>query len=207
MIVDRVNTGLRRIPAWVIYILGAGHIAWLFWLGINGGLGVEPINALERLLGETGLKLLLAGLAITPLRRFAGLNLIRFRRAVGLTAFLYIAVHLSVWLFLDVQLFGQIWMDIVKRPYITIGMVGFLLMVPLAITSNNYSLRKMGPAWRRLHRLTYIAVILGAVHFVMLAKGFQIEPLVYLAVTLGLLATRIKWRARSGHGLSRVSRS
>jgi len=206
MIVDRLNTAQRRIPAWTIYGLGLAHIVWLFWLGLSGGLGVEPISALEHMLGETGLKLLLVGLAITPLRRFAGINLIRFRRAVGLTAFVYITVHLLVWLFLDVQMLGEIWMAIVKRPYITIGMVGFLLMIPLAVTSNNLSLRKLGPGWRRLHRLTYIVVLLGALHFVMLAKGFQIEPLAYLVAALGLLATRPKWRGRSGPGLSRVSR-
>ena len=206
MIVDQLNTVLRRIPAWSIYILGAGHIIWLFWLGINGGLGVEPISALEHVLGETGLKLLLVGLAITPLRRFAGLNLIRFRRAVGLTAFVYITVHLAVWLFLDVQMLGQIWMGILKRPYITIGMLGFLLMIPLAMTSNNLSLRRLGPAWRRLHRLTYIVAVLGALHFVMLAKGFQIEPVVYLAAVLGLLATRVKWRRLLRFGVSPASR-
>ncbi|MFT7593976.1 MAG: sulfoxide reductase heme-binding subunit YedZ [Paracoccaceae bacterium] len=207
MIVDRLNTALRRIPTWTIYGLGVAHIGWLFWLGISGGLGVEPISALEHVLGETGLKLLLVGLAITPLRRFAGINLIRFRRAVGLTAFVYITVHLLVWLFLDVQMLDEIWKGIVKRPYITIGMLGFVLMIPLAVTSNNLSLRKLGPGWRRLHRLTYIVVLLGALHFVMLAKGFQIEPLIYMAVALALLATRIKWPARSGRGLSRVSRS
>jgi len=115
-LVDRINGGLRRFPPWVIYLLGVGHIIWLVWLGATGGLGVEPINALERVLGETGLKLLLVGLAITPLRRFTGINLIRFRRAVGLTVFLYITVHLTVWLVLDLQSFTRIWSDILKRP-------------------------------------------------------------------------------------------
>jgi len=79
----------------------------------------------------------------------------------------------------------------VKRPYITIGMVGFLLMLPLAATSNNWSVRKLGPRWRQLHKLTYAVVLLGALHFVMLAKGFQLEPLVYLGIVLGLLALRL----------------
>ena len=191
-ITDKINTTLRRIPPWAIYGLGVAHIVWLFWLGTTGGLGADPIKGLEHLLGETGLKLLVLGLAITPLRRFTGLNLLRFRRAVGLTAFLYIAVHLTVWLVLDLQSFTRIWMDIVKRPYITIGMLGFVLMIPLAVTSNNWSLRKLGQAWRRLHRLVYVAVPLGALHFVMLVKGFQVEPLIYLAVVLVLLALRVK---------------
>ncbi len=197
-VTDRINEWLRLVPAWLVYVLGVAHIVWLFWLGATGGLGVEPISALEHVLGETGLKLLLVGLAITPLRRFAGLNLIRFRRAIGLTAFLYITVHLTVWLVLDLQSFARIWSDILKRPYITIGMLGFVLMIPLAVTSNNWFVRKLGPIWRRLHKLVYIVAVLGALHFVMLVKGFQIEPLVYLALVLALLAARIKWRRPVG---------
>lgn len=196
MIAASINTALRRVPPWAIYFLGVGHILWLVWLGATGGLGVEPIKALEHALGETGLKLLLVGLAITPLRRFAGINLIRFRRAVGLTVFMYIATHLTVWLVLDLQSFDRIWSDILKRPYITIGMMGFVLMIPLALTSNNWSVRKLGPVWRRLHKLVYLVAVLGALHFVMLVKGFQIEPLIYLAIVLALLVLRIPKRSR-----------
>jgi len=193
---DQVNTYLRRVPTWPLYVLGVVPVAYLFWLGVNGGLGAEPIKALEQELGEIGLQLLVVGLAITPLRRFAGINLIKFRRATGLLVFFYILVHLLVWLLIDVQDLARIWADILKRPYITIGMVGFICMVPLAVTSNNWSVRRLGPTWRRLHRLTYIVAVLGAVHFVMLVKGFQIEPLIYLAVILGLLATRVPKRRK-----------
>ena len=161
----------------------------------------EPIKALEQELGEFALQLLIVGLAVTPLRRFAGLNLIRFRRAIGLMAFFYVALHLLTWLVLDVQILSQIWADIVKRPYITIGMAGFVLLVPLALTSNNWSVRRLGPRWRKLHKLTYLAVLLGGVHYLMLAKGLQLEPLLYLGVILGLLALRIepgKLRRRIG---------
>lgn len=192
MVSDGLNSALRRVPPWAIYVLGVAHIAWLFWLGATGGLGVEPISALEHALGLTGLKLLLAGLAITPLRRFAGINLIRLRRAIGLTAFLYITVHLAVWLVLDLQSIDRIWSDILKRPYITIGMTGFVLMIPLALTSNNWSVRKLATLWRRLHRLVYVVAVLGALHFVMLVKGFQIEPLLYLAGVVCLLALRLR---------------
>ena len=198
-ITDRFNAWLRLIPAWLVYLLGVAHILWLFWLGATGGLGIEPISALEHKLGETGLKLLLVGLAITPLRRYGGINLIRFRRAVGLTAFLYITVHLTVWLVLDLQSFARIWSDILKRPYITVGMLGFLLMIPLAVTSNNWSVRKLGQVWRKMHKLVYLVAVLGALHFVMLVKGFQIEPLVYLALVLGLLALRLKIRKLETH--------
>lgn len=197
-VVDRLNGWLRRVPAWPVYILGVVHIVWLVWLAATGGLGVEPISALERALGEAGLKMLIVGLMITPLRRFAGINLIRFRRAIGLTAFLYITAHLAVWLVLDLQSFGRIWEDILKRPFITIGMVGFTLMIPLAVTSNNWFVRRLGPFWRRLHKLVYLIALLGGVHFVMLRKGFQIEPLIFLAVVLILLAARIGVRKPRG---------
>ena len=92
-------------------------------------------------------------------------------------------------------LWGQMWADIWKRPYITIGMAGFLAMIPLAITSNNVSVRKVGAAgWRKLHKMTYLAAILGGVHYIWLVKGIQLEPLIYMAVILGLLALRLPGR-------------
>lgn len=194
---DRVNGILRRLPVWPVYVLGALPPVWFLYLGLTGGLGAEPINALERRLGEIALQALIAALAVTPLRRFTGVSLLRFRRAIGLVAFFYVACHLLVWLVLDVGDVGRIWADIVKRPYITIGMVGFVLLVPLALTSNNWSVRRLGAAaWRRVHWLAYPATILGAVHFAMLVKGWQIEPFLYLGVILALLAARIRRRPR-----------
>ncbi|MDT8327031.1 MAG: protein-methionine-sulfoxide reductase heme-binding subunit MsrQ [Roseovarius sp.] len=192
MLVDRINSLARRVPTWAVYLTYGAPSVWLFYLGLTGGLGIEPIKALEHELGEIALQLLIIGLCITPLRRFLGVNLIKFRRAFGLLAFYYVCLHLLVWLVLDVQIPAQIWADIVKRPYVTIGFGAFLMLVPLAATSNNWSLRRLGPNWRQLHKLTYVAAILGAVHFIWLVKGFQIEPLVYLAVILGLLALRLR---------------
>ncbi|GAA6146940.1 protein-methionine-sulfoxide reductase heme-binding subunit MsrQ [Pseudooceanicola nitratireducens] len=186
-----INQGARRVPTWVLYIVGAVPPIWLFIAGLTGGLGVDPVKAMEHQMGEWALWLLIAGLCITPLRRFAGINLLRFRRAIGLLAFFYIVGHLLVWLVLDVQILSQIWRDILKRPYITIGMGAFVLLIPLAVTSNNLSIRKMGARWRQLHKLVYLAAVLGAVHFVMLVKGFQYEPLIYLGVVLALLALRL----------------
>jgi len=191
--IDRLNQGLRKVPVWLLYLLGALYPGWLLYLGLTGGLGPDPVKALEHALGEAALQLLILGLAVTPLRRFLGLNLLKFRRSVGLLAFTYVALHLLVWLLLDVQIMSQVLNDILKRPYITIGMVGFALLLPLALTSNNLSLRHLGAArWRRLHLLTYPAVLLAALHFVMLVKGFQIEPLIYLSVVLFLLLCRIR---------------
>ena len=192
MLLDRINNTARKLPAWTLYIALPLPALWFLYLGLTGGLGAEPIKALEHELGEVALQILIAGLAITPLRRHLGINLLKFRRAIGLMAFLYVFLHLLVWLVLDVQILGQIWADIVKRPYITVGMAAFVLMLPLALTSNNWSVRRLGPRWRKLHKLTYAVVLLGAVHFVMLVKGIQLEPLIYLALILGLLALR--WR-------------
>ena len=196
-LIDRINTLIRRLPTWAVYIVGALPAPYLLYLGLTGGLGVEPIKELEHELGELGLKLLVFGLTITPLRRYLGLNLLKFRRAVGLLTFYYVSLHLLTWLVLDVQILSQIWADILKRPYVTIGMAAFVLMVPLAITSNNWSVRWLGPKWRVLHRMVYVIAILGCVHFIWLVKGFQIEPFVYLAVVLGLLALRVPKRRKS----------
>lgn len=195
-IVDQVNGFVRKVPTWPVYILCVLPVPWLLYLAQTGGLGVEPIKALEHELGQIAIQLLIAGLTITPLRRYAGLNLIKFRRCIGLLAFLYVSLHLLVWLVLDIGILSQIWADIIKRPYITIGMAGFLCLVPLAVTSNSYSIRKLGPKWRTLHKLTYLAVVLGGVHFIWLVKGFQVEPLLYMAVILGLLALRLPKRRK-----------
>ncbi|TDX24300.1 protein-methionine-sulfoxide reductase heme-binding subunit MsrQ [Rhodovulum visakhapatnamense] len=190
--VQRVNIALARLPTWPVYVAGMLPAAWAVWLGATGGLGVEPINALEDRLGLLALQFLIAGLAVTPLRRWTGLNLIRFRRALGLVAMGHLVLHLTVWLVLDLRDWGLIWADIVKRPYITVGMLAFALLLPLAATSSNRAIRSLGPLrWRRLHRLVYLAVPLGGLHFVMQAKGWQVEPLVYLATILGLLALRV----------------
>jgi sulfoxide reductase heme-binding subunit YedZ len=195
--IQRINAGLRRLPAWTIYIVGVAWALWLFWLAATGGLGVEPIEALEHRYGKLALQLIVLGLAVTPLRQWVGLNLMPFRRAIGVLAFIYVTAHLLVWAVLDVQSLSAIWADIVKRPYVTIGMAGFALLLPLALTSNNWAVRRLGALrWRALHRLVYPAAVLGALHYIWQAKGFQIEPVAYLAAILVLVALRIRSAAR-----------
>lgn len=187
-----INGWLRHVPPFTLYVAGAGWAVWLFWLAAAGGLGVDPVEALEHRYGELALQLIVLGLAVTPLRRIVGLNLLRFRRAIGLLAFFFVCAHLMVWAVLDVQSLSAVWADIVKRPYVTIGMAAFLLLVPLAATSHDSALRRLGAVrWRRLHKLVYPAAALGAMHYVWLAKGFQIEPLAYLGVIVLLLALRV----------------
>ena len=188
---DALNRAARRTPVWAVYLLLALTIPWFFYQGLTGGLGRDPVKGLEHLYGLWALRLLIAGLAISPLRRVFGVNLLRFRRAIGVMTFVYALAHLTVWALLDVQGLSRIWADILKRPYITIGMAGFLCLVPLAATSNNWSLRKLGSGWRKLHRLTYAAAVLAALHFVWLAKGFQLEPLVYAGLVAVLLIHRL----------------
>ncbi len=184
---------LRRVPAWLIYVLAAVWVGWVFYLGASNQLGPEPINTLERAYGEMGLKFLVAGLLVTPLRTWTGVNLIKFRRAIGVTTFFLIVAHFLVWAVLDVQTFSRVWMEIVKRKYVTVGMAAFVLLFSLALTSNNLSIRKMGPlVWRKLHKLVYPAALLAGVHYLWLVKGFQIEPVIYMAVILGLLAVRFR---------------
>lgn len=190
-----INGALRRVPAWPIYVLVTAWTVWMFYLAATNQMGPEPINALEREYGELALKLLILGLMITPLRSWTGVNLIKFRRAIGVSTFFLVLAHFLVWAILDVQTFGRVWEEIVKRKYVTVGMVAFILMIPLAVTSNNLSIRKIGPlVWRKLHRLTYPIAILAGIHYLWLVKGFQIEPIIYMVVILGLLATRIKRR-------------
>lgn len=193
--IDAVNKFARKLPAWPLYIIGLVPIGWIYFLGLNGQLGVDPVKAIEHQLGEWALWLLIVGLAVTPLRKYVGLNLLKFRRAIGLLAFFYVLAHFLTWMLLDLQLFwSEIGADLAKRPYITVGFASLVLLLPLALTSNNWSVRKMGAAaWRKTHWLVYPAILLGGLHFIWLAKGFQWEPLIYMAVIMGLLATRIKW--------------
>jgi len=186
------------MPTWVLYILCTLPVPWLLYQAQTGGLGRDPIKALEHELGLIALQLLIGGLCVTPLRRYLGLNLLKLRRAIGVMAFVYVTLHLAVWVFLDMSmLWQQMWADIWKRPYITIGMAGFIALVPLAVTSNNLSVRKLGGAtWRKLHKLTYLAVLLGGVHFIWLVKGIQLEPLLYMTAILSLLALRFMGKRR-----------
>ncbi|WP_347312022.1 protein-methionine-sulfoxide reductase heme-binding subunit MsrQ [Defluviimonas sp. SAOS-178_SWC] len=206
---DGVNRAIRRVPAWPIYIVGAALPVWLFWQGATGGLGVDPVKAIEHRLGLWGLKLIVAGLCITPLRRFAGVNLIKYRRAIGLLAFFYILSHLLAWIVLDMGLlWAQALGDIVKRPYITMGMAGFLAMIPLALTSNDRSVRRLGAArWRVLHRLTYVAALAGAAHYLWLVKAWPWQPILYLAAVVALLGLRLIPKNRATRAPNPVSLS
>lgn len=190
---QRVHGVLRHVPTWVVYLVLLLPAVSTFALAFSDQLGADPVRELEHTLGIWALRLLLAGLVVTPLRQTIGLNLIRFRRVIGLAAFSYVVLHLGVYIVFDLELdFGAMVRDVLRRPYITIGMLAFVLLIPLAVTSTNAMIRRLGPkAWNRLHQLVYVAAFLGALHFLMLVKAWPIEPIVYVALALILIGWRL----------------
>jgi len=198
-ITQAINAVTRRIPAWLLYIVLVVPGIWVFYQAVSNQLGADPLKALEFQLGLYALQLMVAALLITPLRNLLNINLIKFRRAIGLMAFFYVLTHFTVYLWLDQQWgWAAIIKDITKRPYIIIGVLSFLALVPLAITSNNRSIKRLGAAsWKKLHRLAYFAAIGGAVHYVLLRKTWEQEPILYVLGVLALLGYRVV-RANKG---------
>lgn len=190
--VERINGWLRRTPTWPLYPLALAPAPIYLHLAIENRLGADPVRALEHESGLLALQFLIAALVVTPLRDLLGLNLLRFRRWMGVTAFVYAALHFLVWLTLDRQLdWPRIGEDLVKRPYVTLGMASLLLLLPLAATSTDRAVRRLGALrWRKLHRLAYPATALAAIHFVWLVKAWPLEPLLYLAAVAVLLVYR-----------------
>jgi sulfoxide reductase heme-binding subunit YedZ len=168
-------------------------LAWLLcgafgWFGFS--LGADPVKKLEHACGKTALNFLMLTLMVTPVRQLAGLpHVVRLRRMLGLFAFFYVLLHFTVYVVLDLELnFHTLTADIAKRPYITIGFTGLLMLVPLAVTSTNGMMRRLGRRWQKLHRLVYVIAILGVWHFYWQVKRDIREPLLYagaLAVLLG----------------------
>lgn len=165
-------------------------------LGLGGDLGADPIKTVTHATGLWTLRFLLATLAVTPLRRLGGFAQIApYRRTFGLLAFTYASLHFLTYAVLD--LWGQwdtLLEDIAKRPYITVGFTGFVLLVPLAVTSTRAWIRRLGRRWVQLHRLVYAAGVAGCVHFLWLVKKDVREPLVYAAILGALFAARaVPW--------------
>jgi len=201
------NVRLRvfRALAW------AAPVAPLVWLGLRfrrDHLGANPIEAIILWSGVTTLILLMATLAVTPLRRLTGWNeVVRVRRFLGLTAFGYLCVHFLSYVGLD-QFFalGYILDDIGKRPFITVGFAAFLLLIPLAVTSTKGWIRRLGRRWQRLHQLIYIAAPLGVLHYYWKVKADTRWPLVFAVILLMLFALRLRSRRGAGKA-SRPRRS
>lgn len=185
----------RRNP-WAkpaVFVLCLGPLAWLVWKALFGTLGVNPIEAVNRTLGDWALRFLLLSLAVTPLRKLSGwAQVARFRRMIGLFAFFYACLHVSSYVgldhFFDWRALGK---DIIKRTYITVGMAALLLLVPLAATSTDAMVRRLGGRrWRILHRSVYAVGVLGVVHYWMMVKADIREPMLYAAILAVLLGYR-----------------
>lgn len=172
-------------------------LALLAWDATHDLLGANPIEAVTRTLGDWTLNFLLITLTVTPLRRLTGWNwLLRLRRMLGLFTFFYACLHVTSYLWLD-QFFDwtEIATDIVKRPFITAGFVAFTLLVPLAATSNNFMVRRLGGRrWQSLHRSVYLIAVLGVLHYAWMVKRDLALPLIYAAILAVLLGVRALWR-------------
>ncbi len=190
---------LRWIVKPLVFVLCLMPLAWLAWRAVTGDLGANPIEATNRFLGDWALRFLLITLTVTPATRLTGQAVfMRFRRMLGLFAFAYAVLHVSSYVGLD-QFFAwaEIWADIVKRTYITVGMATLLMLIPLAATSTKGMIKRLGAArWKALHRLVYPAAIGAVVHFYMMVKADVREPLIYAGVLAVLLGYRVvaAWR-------------
>lgn len=185
----------------LLFIACSVPFCLLLYNGFTNNLTANPIKEITHFTGEWTLNLLLATLAVTPLRKITGNNsLIRYRRMLGLFTFFYACLHFSTYLVLD-QFFdwNEIVRDVAKRPYITVGFTAFTLLIPLAVTSTNRMAQRLGNNWRKLHRLIYLIGALAIVHYLWLVKADLLPPIIYgiiLCVLLVLRSPRIKPRRR-----------
>src|SRR5690242_20998495 len=189
---------MRRLLKPLLILFALVPLAWLVYAVLYGHAGPNPAETILLTTGIWGLRFLLATLAITPLRRLTGWNvLIQYRRMLGLLAFFYGCLHLASYIAFDRYFeFGETLADVAKRPFITMGMMAFALMVPLAITSTRGWIRRLGRRWQVLHRLVYLAGIAAAVHFIWKVKVAIGEPVYYAGVLAALLAFRVVWKLR-----------
>ncbi|QPB21056.1 protein-methionine-sulfoxide reductase heme-binding subunit MsrQ [Rhizobium sp. 007] len=179
---------------WLLYVAGLLPAAWYFYLGATDGLGADPVKTFELFLGIWAIRFLILTLAVSPARDLFGWNYLRYRRCLGLLCFYYVAMHFTVYMVLDQELIIQAVIDdVVKRPFIMFGMAGLTLLIPLALTSNNFSIRRLGPAWVRLHRLVYIVAACGALHFALSTKVLGPEQYIYVGLLILLILYR-SWR-------------
>ena len=164
----------------------------LIWNVFYGDLGANPVEVITHETGDWALRFLLITLAISPLRQWFGLAvLMRFRRMLGLYVFFYASCHFLIWLIADHSFdFADMFEDIIDRPYITLGFSAFVLLIPLAITSNQAMVRRLGRRWKKLHQLTYLVAVLAILHFIWLVKADYLEAGIYAAIGLALLLQR-----------------
>ncbi|HEX4538252.1 MAG TPA: protein-methionine-sulfoxide reductase heme-binding subunit MsrQ [Candidatus Acidoferrum sp.] len=178
----------------VVFLICLGPLAALGWQALHGELTANPIEFITHATGDWTLRFLIITLCVTPFRKILHLpELIRFRRMLGLFAFFYACLHFTTYIWLD-KFFdlSEMWKDIAKRKYITVGLTAFLLLIPLAITSTAGWIRRLGgKRWQQLHRLIYFSAALGVIHYYWLVKSAVIRPLTYGAIVAVLLLWRL----------------
>ena len=187
-----ISRSVLITPVWLVYLIGFIPAVVLFYRALFNILGADPLKTLEHELGEYALIFLIILLSFRPIKKLMNLNLIKFRRSIGLLAFWYAVLHFLTYIILDQQLIWDLLIgDLIKRPYIIVGVFAFLTLVPLALTSNAWSMRRFGKAnWKNLHLLVYLSAILAALHYVLLVKSWPIKPLLYLLVITLLITFR-----------------
>ena len=185
----------------IILLLSIIPLTRLFILGLNDGLGANPIEFVERSTGLWSLVFLMITLSMTPLRQWSGINnFIQYRRMLGLLMFFYASLHIISYVWLDHWFdITEISKDIIKHPYVLVGFTAFLFTVPLAITSTKAMMKRLGGRWKLLHKLVYLIGILAVLHFLWLVKKDHTEPLIYDSVFLSLIALRIAHKFRRRH--------
>lgn len=185
---------------WLAFITMSLPLLWLIYSAISGGLGANPIEAINRFLGDWALRMVLVTLAATPLKILFGWTWpVRMRRMLGLWAFAYVALHIVNYVAID-QFFawGDIWADIVKRKFITVGMIAFAILAALAATSWTGAIKRLGAKnWQRLHKLVYMAAALGCLHYIWMVKADLREPLIHLGVLATFLGVRAYHQIRN----------
>ncbi|MGV2098857.1 protein-methionine-sulfoxide reductase heme-binding subunit MsrQ [Rhizobium sp. 21-4511-3d] len=179
---------------WALYAVGLLPAAWTFYLGATDQLGADPVKTFELFLGLWTIRFLILTLAVSPARDLLSWNYLRYRRALGLLTFYYALMHFTVYMVLDQAMdLSAVVDDVLKRPFIMFGMAGLALLVPLAVTSNNFSIRKMGMKWIWLHKLIYIIAAAGALHFALSTKILDLEQYIYVGLIILMILYR-SWR-------------
>ncbi len=188
----------------IVFVICLIPLFMLVWDGFHDALGANPIEKITHRTGDWSLRFLLITLTITPLRKIFGWKqLVRLRRMFGLFAFFYVCIHFSIYIvfdhFFDVN---EIAKDIVKRPYVTVGFTAFLLLIPLAITSTNKMMKRLGKSWKQLHQLVYVIAVLGILHYLWLVKADVLQPVIHAIILLILLSVRVWYQRRDSSARS-----
>ncbi|MBL7000856.1 MAG: sulfoxide reductase heme-binding subunit YedZ [Gammaproteobacteria bacterium] len=176
----------------LVFIICLLPFIWIVWNALYGDLGANPVETVTHQTGDWALRILLLTLLWTPLKNWTGISqFIRLRRMTGLFVYFYASAHFLIWFLADHGLdISSMLEDVVKRPYITLGFSAFLLLTPLAVTSNRFMIRRLGRHWKTLHQLVYVIVLLAVIHYLWLVKADYLEPVVYALTAIVLLLSR-----------------